>query len=101
MSEGSMIPPRRLKSREQIIESFLQITPFTKDAPEDKVKSRLLLDVVVRESASVLKLLSGEDQALLVGGDTVKMRRSGRQLCPSVLITSPFLLTPPCPEFWP
>ena len=28
-----------------------------------------LLDVVVRESAAVLQLLRGEDQALLAGGD--------------------------------
>jgi len=37
---------------------------------EDQVKSRLLLDVVVAESASIFELLAGEDQALLVGGDT-------------------------------
>ena len=29
----------------------------------------LLLDVVVRESASILQLLAGEDEALLVGWD--------------------------------
>jgi hypothetical protein len=34
---------------------------------EDKVESRLLLDVVVGESATVLKLLAREDQTLLVG----------------------------------
>ena len=28
------------------------------------------MDVVVRKSASILKLLSGEDQSLLVGGDS-------------------------------
>ena len=31
-----------------------------------QVKSRLLLDVVVRESAAVLQLLSGKDQTLLI-----------------------------------
>ena len=31
----------------------------------------LFLDVVVREGAAVLKLLAGEDQALLVGGDAL------------------------------
>ena len=31
------------------------------------MQGRLLLDVVVRERAAVLKLLAGEDQALLVG----------------------------------
>jgi hypothetical protein len=33
---------------------------------ENKMKGRLLLDVVVRKSAAVLKLLACEDQALLV-----------------------------------
>jgi len=37
---------------------------------ENQVKSRLLLDVVVRESASIFKLLSSEDQSLLVRGDS-------------------------------
>ena len=31
----------------------------------------LLLDVVVREGSSVLELLSGEDESLLVRGDTL------------------------------
>ena len=35
------------------------------------MKSRLFLNVVVGEGPSVLKLLAGEDQALLVGGDTL------------------------------
>ncbi len=33
---------------------------------EDEVESRLLLDVVIRQGAPVLELLSGEDQPLLV-----------------------------------
>ena len=33
---------------------------------EDKMKSGLFLDVVVGESASVLKLLSSEDESLLI-----------------------------------
>ena len=33
---------------------------------EDEVKSRLLLDVVVRQCSAVLELLSGEDESLLV-----------------------------------
>ena len=36
---------------------------------EDEVEGRLLLDVVIRERATVLKLLAGEDEALLVRGD--------------------------------
>ncbi|KAF1361509.1 hypothetical protein EJ07DRAFT_47046, partial [Lizonia empirigonia] len=38
---------------------------------EDQVESRLLLDVVVGESAAVLELLAGEDQALLVRGNAL------------------------------
>ena len=35
------------------------------------MEGRLLLDVVVRESAAVLKLLASEDEALLIGGNTL------------------------------
>ncbi|KAI8324696.1 hypothetical protein GQ54DRAFT_55794 [Martensiomyces pterosporus] len=38
---------------------------------EDEVEGRLLLDVVVREGAAVLELLTGEDKALLIRGDTL------------------------------
>ena len=38
---------------------------------EDQVESRLLLDVVVRQSAAVLQLLTGEDKTLLIGGDAL------------------------------
>ncbi|KAH8171042.1 hypothetical protein LIA77_09823 [Sarocladium implicatum] len=38
---------------------------------KDKVEGRLLLDVVIGESATILKLLSGEDQALLVRGNAL------------------------------
>jgi len=38
---------------------------------EHKVKGGLLLDVVVREGAAILQLLSGEDKSLLIGGDTL------------------------------
>ena len=34
------------------------------------MEGRLLLDVVIAESATILKLLSSEDQALLIGGNT-------------------------------
>ena len=37
-----------------------------------QVESRLLLNVVVRESTPVLKLLPGEDETLLVGRDANK-----------------------------
>jgi hypothetical protein len=38
---------------------------------EDQVESRLLLDVVVGESAAILELLAGEDEALLVRGNAL------------------------------
>jgi hypothetical protein len=41
------------------------------------VKSRLLLDVVIAQSATVLKLLSGEDQALLVRRNTLLILNFG------------------------
>ena len=36
------------------------------------MKGRLLLDVVIAESATILELLAREDQSLLVGGNTAK-----------------------------
>merc|ERR1711896_13093 len=36
-----------------------------------KVQCRLLLDVVVLQCASIFELLAGEDEALLVWGDTL------------------------------
>ena len=38
---------------------------------EDEVKSGLLLDVVVGKGATVLKLLAGEDETLLIGRDAL------------------------------
>jgi hypothetical protein len=38
---------------------------------ENQVEGRLLLDVIVRKSATILKLLTSEDKALLIGGDTL------------------------------
>ena len=37
---------------------------------QDQVESRLLLDVVIGKSATVLELLASEDQSLLVRGNT-------------------------------
>jgi hypothetical protein len=36
---------------------------------EHKMEGRLLLDVVVAESATILELFTGEDQTLLIGRD--------------------------------
>ena len=38
---------------------------------EDKVEGELLRDVVIRKGTPVLKLFAGEDEALLVRGNTV------------------------------
>jgi len=38
---------------------------------EDEVEGRLLLDVVVRKGAAVLELLAGEDETLLIRGDSL------------------------------
>ena len=45
---------------------------------QHQVEGRLLLDVVVRKSAAILELLAGEDQTLLIGGDTLLVL----DLCP-------------------
>ena len=42
------------------------------------MKGGLLLNVVVAESAAIFKLLAGEDQALLVRGDTVRETKDFR-----------------------
>jgi len=43
---------------------------------QHQVESGLLLDVVVGEGAAVLELLSGEDQTLLVWGDSLLVCRA-------------------------
>lgn len=42
---------------------------------ENEVEGGLLLNVVVRKSATILKLLSSEDQALLVRWDTARCEK--------------------------
>ena len=44
---------------------------------EDQVKGALLLNVVVAQSATVLKLLTSEDEALLVGRDALLVLNFG------------------------
>merc|ERR1711971_881144 len=41
----------------------------TSTEPEYQVKGRLLLDVVIRQSAAIFKLLAGKDQSLLIWGN--------------------------------
>jgi hypothetical protein len=59
---------------------------------KDKMKGRLLLDIVVRESAAIMDLFAGKDKILLVGRDTI----SHLNLIDSIksrwiIINSPFL----------
>ena len=43
----------------------------TSTQPQDEMKGGLLLDVVIAQCPAVLELLSGEDQPLLVRGDSL------------------------------
>merc|ERR1711922_117443 len=45
-------------------------TPISSSQPKDKMKGRLLLDVIIGESSSIFQLLSCEDETLLVWWDT-------------------------------
>jgi len=51
---------------------------------EDEVEGGLLLDVVVRKSASVFELLSCEDEALLIGWDALLVLDLGLDIVDSV-----------------
>ena len=72
---------RRLGDRRDCLLELSHKLGVIKDATRDlavattqakhKVESRLLLDVVVRQGAAILKLLASEDQALLVGRDAL------------------------------
>ena len=46
------------------------LTHTSASKSEDEMEGGLLLDVVVRESSSILELLSGEDESLLIWGNT-------------------------------
>ena len=51
---------------------YLLFTLLTSTSqPENQVKSRFFLNVVVAQSTSVFKLLSGEDKTLLIRGDSL------------------------------
>jgi hypothetical protein len=65
---------------------------------EDQVESRLLLDVVVGESAAVLELLAGEDQALLVRGNALLVLDLGLDIvCPKSAPPCNFPMPPMIP----
>ena len=48
----------------------------TSPQPDDRDCARTLLDVVVRQRAAILQLLTSEDQTLLIGGDACVRRAS-------------------------
>ena len=48
----------------------LHLTHTTASKSEDEMESRLLLDVIIRESSSILELLTSEDKSLLIWGNT-------------------------------
>ena len=52
------------------VDFFLSLLTTTSQS-ENQVKSGLLLDVVVRQSSTILQLLTGKDQSLLVWWDTL------------------------------
>lgn len=51
------------------VDLLLPLLATTTEA-EDQVESGLLLDVVVGEGAAILELLAGEDETLLVWGNS-------------------------------
>ena len=57
--------------REAYVVGLLLALLSTTTEAEHQVEGGLLLDVVVAERTAVLKLLAGEDQALLVGGNAM------------------------------
>jgi hypothetical protein len=67
-------------------------------APEDQVKSRLFLDVVVTQSTAILELFTSEDESLLVRGNTVGANTVCQPFAPCERRRQRTL---PCPGFWP
>ena len=49
----------------------LDSTHTTASESKNQMEGRLLLDVVIRESSSILELLTGEDKSLLIWWDTL------------------------------
>jgi len=64
--------------------SLLLALLSTTTQTKNEVQSRLLLDVVVGESAAVLELLSSENQPLLIWGDTFFILDLGLDIVDSV-----------------
>ena len=51
---------------------------------ENEVKSRFLLNIVIRKGTAILKLLSSEDQALLIGRNALLILNLGLDIIDSV-----------------
>lgn len=70
-----MIPPRRRRTRWRVDSCYIVSNQSSRIKKDDRGRVASvpthLLDVVVRKGAAILELLSGEDQALLVGGDAL------------------------------
>jgi len=52
-------------------EGLLLALLATSSQAEDEMESRLLLDVVIRQSATIFQLLASEDQTLLIGRNSL------------------------------
>jgi hypothetical protein len=64
--------------------SMLLTNLHTTTKAEDEMEGGLLLDVVIRESAAILKLLASENQSLLVRGDALLVLNLGLDIVDSV-----------------
>ena len=62
----------------------LEGTHTTTSQSEDEMESRLLLDVVVRKGSSILELLTGEDESLLIWGNTFFVLNLGLDVFDSI-----------------
>ena len=73
---------RQISSTQDDISLFLVLSTTTQT--KDKVKSRLFLDVVVRERAAVLELFGPKDQTLLIWGITLLVLDLGFDIIDSI-----------------
>ena len=69
------IPPRRRSTARRSVRR-MHITISLK-APRTKVKGGLFLNVIIREGPTVLELLSGENETLLIRGDSLLVLNLG------------------------